>query len=382
MPTKDKQRHNEIAKKSYQKQRDVVAFNNAVNRIISGAIPYAKTLERFGDTLTPDFINDLRQEAGHPPIDFDEQELSTTATSRLNTIQGKSQPEVSSRPRNTLTLTELEAHFKTLLDDPAEGMNSQGTMEGRIKNIRFLLNLNKCDPEDDLVKCLKDPTLVELILKRYTKPNTITKYIQSLLYAVDHHPVLKENVKGADRQRIADAYETSTQESQAYNDEKQKEEVERFDKMLERIDRDWAGTEVQLLMHLYNYATMRDDFNNLYLRKTPGENYIDRLKGRLHMERYNKTQSRYGQARPIQLPPKFMNLLNASLAKNPRKTLLSVQSRTIFTKLGPGHGVDFLRHSKITTELDGENIRDPEKRRELAEKMKHSPMTQLAYLRK
>jgi len=384
MPTKDRALHNEHSKRSYEKQKDAIALNNAMNRIMTGAIPYAKTLERFRDTLTPDFINELRREAGHEPIAFSEETLglSTTASSRLNTIQGKSKPEVSSSPKTTLTLDELEAHFQTLLDDPAEGMNSQGTMTGRINNIKRLLDYNNCNADDDLVKCLKDPTLLEMIIKTYTNPNTRKTYINSLLYAIDHHPVLKENVKGADRQRIADAYENTTHESQAYNDEKQKEEVERFDLMLERIDMDYPGTEVQLLMHLYDNATMRDDFNNLYLRKTPGENYIDRLKGMLHMEKYNKTQGRYGQARPVKLGLRFMQLLNASLKKHPRDTLLSVQSRTIFNKLGKGHGVDFLRHSKITTELDGENIRDPEKRRELAERMKHSPMTQLNYLRR
>jgi hypothetical protein len=43
--------------------------------------------------------------------------------------------------------------------------------------------------------------------------------------------------------------------------------------------------------------------------------------------------------------------------------------------------VNLLRHAKLSEELDGENLKDKDKRRELFEKMLHSPFTQLKYLR-
>ncbi len=45
-------------------------------------------------------------------------------------------------------------------------------------------------------------------------------------------------------------------------------------------------------------------------------------------------------------------------------------------------GVNELRHAKISEELEGDKIADPEKRKELYEKMKHSGATQMSYLRK
>ena len=58
-----------------------------------------------------------------------------------------------------------------------------------------------------------------------------------------------------------------------------------------------------------------------------------------------------------------------------RSYLLVLKTDTLFKKMGlvvPGIGSQMLRKSKVSTALEGDKILDPEVRRELHSKMKHS----------
>ena len=54
--------------------------------------------------------------------------------------------------------------------------------------------------------------------------------------------------------------------------------------------------------------------------------------------------------------------------------------KSIFKKAKTG--INEIRHSKISEELAGENIKDESKRNALKEKMLHSSATQINYIRK
>ena len=54
--------------------------------------------------------------------------------------------------------------------------------------------------------------------------------------------------------------------------------------------------------------------------------------------------------------------------------------KSIFKKAKTG--INEIRHSKISEELAGENIKDETKRNALKEKMLHSSATQINYIRK
>jgi len=72
--------------------------------------------------------------------------------------------------------------------------------------------------------------------------------------------------------------------------------------------------------------------------------------------------------------------LKESYSANPRDKVFTKKIRSIFKKAKIG--IDLMRHAKVSEELNGSKIKDEKKREDLRQKMLHSPMTQLSYVRK
>lgn len=150
-------------------------------------------------------------------------------------------------------------------------------------------------------------------------------------------------------------------------------------------------SKMYVLTKLYDEATLRDDFVLKIVDKTPrdtNENYIVNLKSNmiLIINSY-KTQTAYGQIK-LKLTKGLSNLIKEYMTLNNLKTgdylfgenKLSDFVRYNNSKIGVEGGISNFRKMKISEELS-KNISE-EERITLAEKMKHSPLVQLTYIRK
>lgn len=150
-------------------------------------------------------------------------------------------------------------------------------------------------------------------------------------------------------------------------------------------------SKMYVLTKLYDEATLRDDFVLKIVDKTPrdtNENYIVNLKSNMTLiiNTY-KTQTAYGQIK-LKLTKGLSNLIKEYMTLNNLKTgdylfgenKLSDFVRYNNSKIGVEGGISNFRKMKISEELS-KNISE-EERITLAEKMKHSPLVQLTYVRK
>ena len=163
-----------------------------------------------------------------------------------------------------------------------------------------------------------------------------------------------------------------------------------------------------LLFSLYNEVTCRDDYGNMVIIKTEKEakdnnrdNYIivpanPNTKCSIILLNY-KTDKKYGEVK-IELSTHLSALVRDYIHNKGLqykdclldRSALSNFVGNVFKKLKkegviPNKkvgAINYIRHSKISTELDGENINDLDKRIELFQKSFHSPITQLSYVYK
>jgi len=298
-------------------------------------------------------------------------------------IQAPAPPKKQPAKRGGYTINQLELHYQKRVDDENVQM-SQRTADDYIRNMKRILNDTGCNPDVDLIDCLNKGTALDFILKQYPNPNTRKTYLQVMLYAIDNTPKLKEQVKNRDR--YFKEWEKAKEQATGHQIQKQVEgKVERFSAIKKRIEKEFPKySQEVLLINLYDELTMRNDFADLLVfEKTPSpplkdDNYIVLSTGRIFINNFNKTGNKY-KGINHKLSKGFMKMARKSLKQDPRGILFDDTAK-LFKNMKTG--VNELRHAKISEELEGDNIKDPEKRKELYDKMMHSPATQLNYIRK
>jgi hypothetical protein len=114
-----------------------------------------------------------------------------------------------------------------------------------------------------------------------------------------------------------------------------------------------------------------DKSNNYYLISTKT----------VILNKYKK-EGRYGVLK-YKLPEEVYKLIDTSkqFVFEHGPTLTSFVSKML-KAIGIKGGVNVFRHAYLSEQLDGENIKDPVLRKNLFQKMAHSPSVQLQYLRK
>tara|TARA_R110002153_G_C13299401_1_gene495544 strand:+ start:902 stop:1945 length:1044 start_codon:yes stop_codon:yes gene_type:complete len=292
-------------------------------------------------------------------------------------------PKKKPAKRGGYTINQLDMHYQNRVDNPDIQM-AQRTADDYIRNMKRILVDTGCSPDIDLLDCLNKGIVLDHILKQYPNPNTRKTYLQVFLYAIDNTPKLKDNVKNRDR--YFNAWEKAKEEATGHQIQKQVDgAVERFSTIKKRIEKEFNKySQEVLLINLYDQLTMRNDFGEILLfDKTPTppmktDNYLVFSTGRLFMNNFNKTGNKYKPVN-LKLTKDFMKMARKSLKQDPRVFLFEDTAK-LFKNMKTG--VNELRHAKISEELAGDNIKDPEKRKELYDKMKHSPATQLNYIRK
>ena len=263
------------------------------------------------------------------------------------------------------------------------------TMKKYVGDLRrvFALISNK-----DLLPEIRNMEVLESIKDSTYATNTKQGLVQILLFMITQFN-LSINKKALDATK--QYFEllkmnAKTQANETANDEENS--VLTFKEYLLRI-KDTFGEDSKMfvLSSLYNEATIRDDFALKIVERTPkdtNENYMVDLKtGMILIINTYKTQEAYGQIK-VKLSKKLSKQIKAYMLKNNLQSgdyLFGDQKHSDYvryhnSKIGVEGGISNYRRMKISEELS-KNLTD-EERIQLAQKMKHSPMIQLTYVRK
>ena len=289
---------------------------------------------------------------------------------------------------------EKELSYDDVMIHLAEVIEKQSTLAKYKQDFKRLIMITECD---NIIKCLKHPKKIISQIEEGRKSddtpysiNTKKSLYQTILFLISH---FKLNVSSSNIKILMKKFEEykvlSSDYTKLVSEEK---EIISFHSYIEKVKEHFGiNSKMYVLTLLYNDITLRDDFVLKIINKKEeatddSKNYIILpAKGNLKLiiNSY-KTNSKYGV---------INHTLTSTLSKIIRtyiethaienylfgnKKLTSFVS-TNNKEMGISGGINEMRHMKITDEL--QNV-SAEMRVTLAEKMKHSPATQLSYLRK
>ena len=280
-----------------------------------------------------------------------------------------------------VTFESIKNHFDSLV---AKGENAPTTAKNYTNTIFRICN--DLDGLEDIAKCCNEG-VVEYINLAYDHPGTRNTSFVAFLRAINTYEPLKLGVKPEVLTSITEGFELSKTQAKELSIQTQlTQKVERMDSIIAKIEAYFPPlSDEVLLVNMYDEVAMRRDFDEVLL--VVGEppetvsRYINLATGQLVIKDFNKTNKKYDALRHT-LHPKMLKMAREVSAT--RSYLLVLKTDTLFKKMGlvvPGIGSQMLRKSKVSTALEGDKILDPEVRRELHSKMKHSCETQLTYKR-
>ena len=353
MPYKKKEDSLKAVKKHYATHKDEVLKKRVISRILEGKIPQKASLDKFD--ITQEMLNEMRAEVDLEPITIKE-------------------PRKKKKKVN-INFQFVHDHYNKMAEDgklDIETANSHYTLFKR------LMVESGCSETNDLIGCLKTKDVIKYIQDKYSNnANTLHTYLTQILSVIDMIPEIKNEV---DRDAYKEAWDIAKQQKETFNIQKKlTDKVEKFSKIKARIEKEFNETsDESIMINLYDQLTVRNDFDSLTFNKDD-PNHIDLEDGTITLRKFKKTDKKYKPIINYKLSDNFIKVLKKSLEINKREKVFIKQMRTIFKKTGVG--VNILRHSKISEELSGENIKDETKREALREKMLHSSATQLSYIR-
>jgi hypothetical protein len=279
---------------------------------------------------------------------------------------------------------------------------TSGTKTKYINDLKTLLNITKCE---DIRECLKqskkiiseienakqkrDPTLSYGI-------NTKKSLYQTILFLITN---LKIDLKESTIERYKSKFEEykilsrdKTAENKVSNDDSVMDYKEYVKKILQKFG---VKSKQYLVARLYDELTCRDNYGNLEIIENlkevkPNKNYIvvPRKRITLVLQEF-KTDTAF-PAVYHKVSDSLDTLIRSYLSENELsygdtllgKSLLSSFVGEMNRAIGIENGsINYIRHSKITTELSSSKL-SPAERIALAKKSQHSVITQLSYVRK
>jgi len=362
MPPKTADLNRTAVKRHYDTHRTDVLKDRMIKRIKKGMIPKFSKLEEY--EITNEDVNEYRKEAGLEPIEIKEPKR-------------KKKKKVKEETKVIITLDNVVKMYE-------EMEMSAKTKKDYIGNITRILKETDCE-DANIIECLKEDKIIEYLKDKYTNNNTRKVYLQAFLHLIDHNSVLKEEL-GELRDKYFDEWSVAKDKAAQDGIDKQlKDESRTFTSILQEVQDKYDSLSDEVLLYqLYDELTLRDDFNDVKVFKQspkkdevkPEKYYVVKT-GTIHMDHFNKTDKKYPAVKQ-KLSPLLQRTIKESLEQNPRKNLLEKKTKSIFNKTKIG--VNAIRHAKISEEL--KDITDRTKREELQAKMKHSPQTQMSYIRK
>ena len=291
--------------------------------------------------------------------------------------------------------------YQETIDALNQIVEVKGSLTTYESSLKRLMKLSDC--KDDLLKCFRDYKKLIGIIESSTKSNgepysdnTRKGIYQMILKVID---TLHLNITPTIKSNYSKKFDLYKIESNDNTEKKKAEQtISTFDDYIDKVrERFGVISKMFTLVSLYKEVTLRDDF---VLKIVPTlkdasdvkENYIvinKKDESTLIINHY-KTSKKYGQIK-VKLSNDVSRLIRNYRqdenikygdylfgSSNLSQYLNNENKKIGITKVGGG--INYMRKMSVS-DL---NALEPsaEKRAELAAKMKHSPLTQLKYLRK
>jgi len=274
-------------------------------------------------------------------------------------------------------------------------IKTDGTLKKYKEDLNRFVKITGCD---DVSECLKKYSLIINDIHNGEKnngepysTNSLKSVYQAILFIIDNFPLPDVNKQPYDKE-----YNILILQSNDENAEKKEnEEVLPFKAYLEKAKEKWGeNSKIYLIASLYYELTVRDDFqlkmvNSMNDMTDDKVNYLYVPKSgnlKITINTY-KTEMKYGvinhtcsKSLSSQIR-KYMTdnkLTIGDYLFGSKKLTQFVSSQNPYINIKGG--VSLFRNMKVSDEL--KTITTPEQRLALADKMRHSPVSQLWYLRK
>lgn len=259
---------------------------------------------------------------------------------------------------------------------PATAKNYKARISGVLKD------------RDDIVKDIRNISLLTDIVNRYTSASTLKGIVQVFLKLINEYPGLKEHVSNKSIKAWDSVFkEANAEMAQGYIQKSMEEKTESFTSIKQKVfDKYIDGSDERLYMELYELCPSRDDFGNLYIvptvrdTKDKSKNYVIVSQKALQINEH-KTAMKHGAFR-CKFPIKLWRKIDLTKEKvfDHGETLTSWVGQML-KSVGVDGRINTLRHAYLSEKLDGDAVKDPEVRKKLAKSMGHSGAVQLQYLR-
>ena len=297
-----------------------------------------------------------------------------------------------SNKKEVITYEEAVAKLSQLRSENV--IKTDGTLKKYEGDLKRLINITNCD---DISVCLKKhKQIIKEVNDSKMKNgqpysnNTIKSIYQSILFIID-----TLNIK-VDKKPYEQEYNIRILQSNDDNAEKKEnEEVFPFKVYLEKVKEKFGeDSKMYLIASMYDELTVRDNFqlkivNNMKDMKDDKMNYllVPRTGNLKIVINTYKTESKYGVINHT-FTKQISTMIKKYMTTNDIKTgdyLFGDKPLTQFVssnnpKIGIQAGINLFRQMKISDEE--QTIKSPAERLALADKMRHSPVSQLWYLRK
>jgi len=317
------------------------------------------------------------------------QPVSQSAVKSVATAQ----QSIVARRKTNLDLTYLINFMKTYLKEHNDV--KPNTIKTYISDIKRIMRVTKCDHFEE---CLKHPKKIIKSITEGTqkngkdyKNNTLKNTFQVILWIIDqlHLPI--------DKKPFDNTFGITKIQSKMDTDHRVATEIIMpFNTYIEKC-KDTFGLDsmMYLLAKMYKELTVRDDF---VLKIVQREADMTNDKDSYLIARSNgsytiiineyKTDKRYGVIKyscsiPLtKLIKKYMTTnkktIGDYLFENHKNTAyISTNNKLIDAT----EGTNYYRRMMVTDTLKNMKFATPEKRKELSDKMYHSPVSQLVYMR-
>lgn len=262
------------------------------------------------------------------------------------------------------------------------------------KNYKQRINpVLKTIESDNIFPSIKNKDILKKILDKSGSASTIKGATQVFLKLIVGYPGLREAVG----ESVYNTYNKFFMEAnsdmqngyiQKVVEKDVKDEIDSYSSIKKKIeDRFPVGSDERLYTYLYEYVPVRDNMAEVFIvpnvaaTKDKSKNYLVMSTKTVVINKYKK-EGKYGMLK-FKLPKDIYKMIDTTKPKifNHGATLTSWVHKML-KEIGIDGGVNVFRHAFISEKLDGENIKNPELRKELYEKMGHSPAVQLQYIRK
>ena len=248
---------------------------------------------------------------------------------------------------------------------------------------------------DDVAKGITDLSILTEIVERSVAPSTLKGVVQVFLKLIKEMPIkISDRALKEWTDTFADA---NSDMSQVYIQRSQEDKTETFSSIKNKIYKGYPeGSDERLYIDMYELCPTRDDLGSVFIVPNVKDakdkaynvksavvavkNYLVISQKRLIINEH-KTAQKHGQFTCV-IPSAIFKRIDLTKQKlfDHGETLTSWVGKML-KSVGVEGRINTLRHAFLSEKLEGEKVKDPQVRKDLAKSMGHSGSVQLQYLR-